>query len=169
MQQELERQTPSAFLVKHNTDLGANLMKARWTPGRLLLCENVPTLHDVAKVYGEATALSWLNVQLLSVDSVLGAMAFGDEALREGRTLIYAMYRNVSVVALALFFGQYKAGVFAKEVEKIGGIQKVMVALGGYMRRAQDEANKLIYERELEEEYRKRLSYGNTAVESVRG
>ena len=168
VQQELEKQTPSAFLVKHNTDLGANLMKARWTPGRLLLRENAPTLHDVAKVYGEATALSWLNVQLLSVDSVLGAMAFGEEALREGRQLIYAKYMNVPVVALALFFGQYKAGDFAKEVEKIGGIQKVMVALGSYMRRAQDEANKLIYEQEIEEDYRRRMSYGNTAVESIR-
>ena len=168
MQQELEKQTPSAFLVKHNTDLGANLMKARWTPGRLLLRENAPTLHDVAKVYGEATALSWLNVQLLSVDSVLGSMAFGDEALREGRQLIYAKYRRVPVVALALFFGQYKAGDFAKAVEKIGGIQKVMVALSMYMQRAQDEANKLIYEQEIEADYKRRMSYGNTAVESVR-
>lgn len=168
MQQELERQTPSAFLVKHNTDLGANLMKARWTPGRLLLCENAPTLYDVAKVYGEATAMSWLNVQLLSVDTVRGAMAFGDEALREGKTLMYAKYKNVQVCALALFFGQYKAGDFEKEVERIGGIQKVMVALGNYMRRAQDEANKLIYQRELEEEYKRRMSYGTTAVESIR-
>ena len=72
VQQKLEEQTPSAFLIKHNTDLGANLMKARWTPGRLLLRENAPTLHDVAKVYGEPTALAWLNTQLLAVDSVLG-------------------------------------------------------------------------------------------------
>lgn len=163
MQQELEKQTPSAFQIKHNTDLGANLMKARWTPGRLLLRENAPTLHDVAKVYGEATALSWLNMQLLSVDSVLGAMAFGEEALREGRLLIYARYRNVPVVVLALFFGQYKVGDFAKEVEKIGGIQKVMVALGSYMRRAQDEANKLIYEEEIENDYKRRMSYGVAA------
>lgn len=168
MQQELEKQTPSAFLVKHNTDLGANLMKAGWSAGRLLLRENAPTLNDVAKVYGEPTALAWLNAQLLAVDSVLGAMAFGEEALREGRLLIYAKYRRVPVVALALFFGQYKAGDYAKVVEKIGGIQKVMVALSMYMQRAQDEANKLIYEEEIENDYKRRMSYGNTAVEPVR-
>jgi hypothetical protein len=143
-------------------------MKAGWIAGRLLLRENAPTLNDVARVYGESTALAWLNAQLLAVDSVLGSMAFGDEALREGRQLIYAKYRRVPVVALALFFGRYKAGDYAKAVEKIGGIQKVMVALSMYMQRAQDEANKLIYEEEIENDYKRRMSYGNTAVEPVR-
>ena len=142
-------------MVKHNTDLGANLMKSRWSAGRLVLAENAPTLADVAKVYGEATALAWLNAQLLSVDSVLGTLAFGEEALREARQLIYAKYRRVQVVALALFFAQYKAGDYAKEVEKIGGIQKVMVALGSYMRRANEEANRLLYRMELEEEHKR--------------
>lgn len=143
-------------------------MKARWSPGRLLLCENAPTLNDVAKVYGEATALAWLYAQLLSVDTVLGASAFGDDALRECRQLIYARYSKVSVVVLAVFFAQYKLGDFAKEVEKIGGIQKVMVALNSYMRRTQDEANKLIYESEIEDNYKRRMSYGNKAAEFIR-
>ena len=138
-------------------------MKSRWSAGRLVLVENAPTLADVAKVYGEATALAWLNTQLLSVDSVLGTMAFGEEALREARQLIYAKYRRVQVVALALFFAQYKAGDYAKAVEKIGGIQKVMVALSMYMQRAQDEANKLIYEEEIENDYKRRMSYGVTS------
>ena len=125
--------------------------------------ENAPTLNDVAKVYGEPTALAWLNAQLLAVDSVLGSTAFGDEALREGRQLIYAKYRRVPGVALALFFGRYKAGDYAKAVEKIGGIQKVMVALSMYMQRAQDEANKLIYEEEIENDYRRRMNYGVAA------
>lgn len=149
--------------MKHNTDLGTNLIKGRWSAGHLVLADNAPTLDDVAKVYGEATALAWLYAQLLSVDSVLGAMAFGEEALREGRQLIYAEYRRVKVVVLALFFARYKLGDYAKEVEKIGGIQKVMVALASYMRRANKEANKILHAQEVEKEYQKRMSYGVAA------
>ena len=74
----------------------------------------------------------------------------------------------MAVVVLSLFFAEYKAGTFAKEVERIGGIQKVMVALSVYMRRANDEVNKLMYEQELENERNRRMGYGNAAVESVR-
>ena len=125
-----------------------------------MLEDNAPTLADVAKIYGEATALAWLNAQLYSVDTVQGSAAFGDEALRECRQLIFAQYKRVAVIVLSLFFAQYKAGMFAKDVERIGGIQKVMVAMGIYMRRANDEVNRLIYERELNEDYRRRMSYG---------
>ena len=113
----------------------------------------------MAKVHGDDTALAWLSVQLRSVDSVRGVMAFGDEALHEAKQLIFAKYHSVAVVLLLEFFALYKMGEFEKETERVGGIQKVMVALGIYMRRAQDEANKLIYERELEEDYRRRMSY----------
>lgn len=143
-------------------------MGANWTAGRLLLNDKAPTLADVAQVYGEATALAWLNAQLYSVDTVQGSSAFGDEALRECRQLIFAKYKRVAVVVLSLFFAEYKAGTFAKEVERIGGIQKVMVALSVYMRRANDEVNKLMYEQELENERNRRMGYGNAAVESVR-
>ena len=119
----------------------------------------MPTLHDVAKVHGDDTALAWLSVQLRSVDSVRGVMAFGDEALHEAKQLIFARYHSVAVVLLLEFFALYKMGDFEKDTERVGGIQKVMVALGLYMRRAQDEANKLIYERELEEEYKRRMSW----------
>ena len=132
-----------------------------------MLCDNAPTLHDVAKVYGEDAAMTWLGIQLTSVDNVLGAMAFGAAALHEAKQLIYAKYCNRPVALLLLFFSQYKIGEFAKDVEKIGGIQKVMVALHIYMRRAEDEANKLIYEREIEDDYKRRMGYAK-AVESVR-
>ena len=133
-----------------------------------MLCDNAPTLHDAAKVYGDEVAIAWLSVQLTSVDNVRGAMAFGDEALREARQLIFAKYHSVPVVLLLEFFSLYKMGEFEKETERVGGIQKLMVALGIYIRRAQDEANKLIYERELEEDYKRRMSYGNTTVEPDR-
>lgn len=116
-------------------------------------------MHDVAKVYGDEAAITWLNIQLRSVDNIRGAMAFGAEALYEARQLIFARYHSVAVVLLLEFFALYKMGEFEKDTERVGGIQKVMVALGIYMRRAQDEANKLIYERELEEEYRRRMSW----------
>ena len=167
-QQELQRSAPSVFLERHNPDVGANLVRAKWTPGRLLLCENAPTLHDVAKVHGDETAITWLNIQLRSVDNVRGAMAFGSEALHEARQLIFARYHSVAVVLLLEFFALYKMGEFEKDTERVGGIQKVMVALGSYMRRAQDEANKLIYEQEIENDYKRRMSYGNTAADTVR-
>lgn len=129
-----------------------------------MLCETAPTLHDVAKVHGDETAIAWLNIQLRSVDNVRGATAFGEEAMHEAMQLIFAKYHSAPVVLLLEFFAMYKMGEFEKDTERVGGIQKLMVALGIYMRRAQDEANKLIYEREIEVNYKRRLSYGGKTV-----
>ena len=160
--------TPSEFLVQHNPGIGTSLIKAGYTPGRLAIKDNCPTLAHVAAVYGEAAAIAWLNIQLDSVDNVQGNAAFGESARRDAAHLIYARYKNIAVVSLLLFFTQYKLGEFVAETKGIGGVQKVIVALKYYIVKAEAEANKLIHEEEIEKAFQERLKWGRNKPSEIR-
>lgn len=124
--------------------------------------EDAPTLLDVVVVYGEATAIAWLNIELDSVDCIQGAQAFGDGARRDAAQLILARYKNVAVPALLVFFANYKLGEYFDATKGVGGVQKVLVALRLFNNRALDEANAIYHKRMLEYEHQRRMAYERT-------
>lgn len=141
--------TPGDFLTQHNPDVGFAIERQRITSGQLALNGAAPTLGRVAEAYGEATAILWLKVQLQSVDAVLGANAFSEQALLDGARLILAKSRDVTVVNLLQFFTRYKMGEYVEKVERVGGMQKILLALKYYMITMNDDARRI--EREARE------------------
>lgn len=152
--------TPAGFLKAHNPDIGASLIKAGYTPGRLAITGDCPTLEHVAAIYGEDTVIAWLNVQLSAVDLSQGSAGFGDMMLRDISNRIYAIYKRMAVASLLLFFTLYRSSEYTDAVKHVGGSFKIFEALKIYTKRANDEANRIIHEQEIEKAYQERLSWG---------
>lgn len=156
MREELERWKPGEFLARHNPDVGLAVVRLGTTSGELALNGRIPTLANVAEVYGAATVKVWLTVQLDSVDAVLGANAFGELAREEAVKLIMTGYKDVDVGNLLQFFARYKMGEYNEAVAHYGGVQKLMSALRLYLRTRDDDARRVARERDNEQAWRER-------------
>ena len=152
--------TPAGFLKAHNPEIGTGIIKAGYTPGRLAVMDNCPTLENVSAIYGEDTAIAWLNVQLSTVDLSQGSAGFGDMMLRDIANRIYAIHKRMAVASLLLFFTLYRSSEYTDAVKHVGGSFKIFEALKLYNKRANDEANRIIHEQEIEKAYQERLSWG---------
>ena len=119
--------------------------------------DKCPTLENVAAIYGEDTAIAWLNVQLSAVDLVQGSTSFGDMMFRDISNRIYAIYKRMPVASLLLFFTLYRSSEYTDAVKHVGGSLKIFEALKIYAKRANDEANRIIHEYEIEKAYQERL------------
>lgn len=155
--------TPSEFLTQHNPDVGLAIERRGITAGQLALNSAAPTLGHVAEIYGEGTAIVWLKVQLQSVDVVLGANSFSEQALMDGARLLLAKNRDVTVVNLLQFFTRYKAGEYVEKVERVGGMQKILTALRYYTVTMNDDARRVERERREREAYEQRLEWEKKA------
>lgn len=155
--------TPGEFLTRHNPDVGYAIERRGITAGQLALNGAAPTLAHVSGAYGEATALLWLKVQLQSVDAVLGANVFSEQAVQDGARLILAKCRDVTVVNILQFFTRYKMGEYVEKVERVGGMQKILTALKYYLITMGDDARRI--EREVCERaaYEQRLEWERKA------
>ena len=159
--------TPAGFLKAHNPEIGTSIIKAGYTPGRLAVMDNCPTLENAAAIYGEDTAIAWLNVQLSTVDLSQGSSGFGDMMLRDIANRIYAIYKRMAVASLLLFFTLYRSSEYTEAVKHVGGSFKIFEALKIYAKRANDEANKLIHEEEIEKAFQERLKWGRNKPSEI--
>ena len=164
MRDRLQKWAPSEFLARHNPDVGLVMMRRGMTAGELAVNEAIPTLGHVAEQYGDATAVAWLRIQLDAVDVVLGANAFGELARHSAAQLILAKYRDVNVGNLLQFFTRFRCGEYNEAVEHIGGVQKIMTALRLYMITRDDDARRVVRERETERAYREREAWREKAI-----
>lgn len=164
MRAKLEAWEPSEFLKRHNPDVGLVMLKRALTAGELATNPEIPTLAHVAEVYGDATAVVWLRNQLDAVDVVLGANAFGELARHCAAQLIFAKYRDVNVGNLLQFFTRFRCGEYNEAVEYIGGVQKIMTALRLYMITRDDDARRVMRERETERAWREREAWREKAI-----
>ena len=151
-------------MTAHSPDLGVALVRRGYTCGQLALNESIPTLANVAEVYGDATAVTWLKVQLDAVDRVLGAKAFGELERFDAARLIAAKYKEMNVANLLQFFTRYKLGEYVEATAHIGGVQKLMTALRLYSITAGDDARRVAREREDLRNYAQRLEWEKRAV-----
>lgn len=151
-------------MTVHNPDLGTALVRRGYTCGQLALNESIPTLAHVSEVYGDATAVAWLKVQLDAVDRVLGAKAFGELERFDAARLIAAKYRDMNVANLLQFFTRYKLGEYVEDVAHVGGIQKLMTALRLYSITCNDDARRVAREREDSRNYEQRLEWEKNAI-----
>jgi hypothetical protein len=151
-------------MTVHNPDLGTALVRRGYTCGQLALNESIPTLAHVSEVYGNATAVAWLKVQLDAVDRVLGAKAFGELERFDAARLIAAKYRDMNVANLLQFFTRYKLGEYVEDVAHVGGIQKLMTALRLYSITCNDDVRRVAREREDSRNYEQRLEWEKNAI-----
>lgn len=161
---ELLRWKPSEFLTRHNPDVGLAVIRRGLTSGELALDGRIPTLAQVAEVYGEATATAWLKVQLDSIDAVQGANAFGETARQDAVKLIYARYKDVNVANLLQFFARYRLNEYYEQVAHIGGIQKLLTALRLYIITRDDDARRIARNRDIERAWQQRQEWERKAI-----
>lgn len=134
------------------------------TSGELALDERIPTLAQVAEIYGEATATAWLKVQLDSIDAVQGVNAFGETARQDAVKLIYARYKDVNVGNLMQFFARYRLNEFCEQVAHIGGVQKLLTALRLYIITRDDDARRIVRGLETERAWQQRQEWEKKAI-----
>lgn len=142
------------------------LVSNGYSSGQVAMLPDVPLLADVAAVYGNATAIAWLMIQIDAVDAVQGASAYSDTARRDAASLIYAKYSSLSLADLLLFFVRFRMGEFVEQTARVGGIQRLMTALRFYvmlrnndMHRLEREAYYMQMDAQREEWKRKAITY----------
>ena len=144
--------------------MGLAVIRRGLTSGELALDGRIPTLAQVAEVYGEATATAWLKVQLDSIDAVQGANAFGETARQDAVKLIYARYKDVNVANLLQFFARYRLNEYYEQVAHIGGIQKLLTALRLYIITRDDDARRIARNRDIERAWQQRQEWERKAI-----
>lgn len=164
MRNELLRWKPSEFLARHNPEVGLAVIERKITAGELAMNERIPTLAQVGEIYGRATAITWLDIQLESVDRALGASAFGKALCDDAAKLIYARYKDVNVGNMLQFFARYRLGEYNERVQYIGGIEKLMTALRLYLVTRDDDARRIARNRDIERAWQQRQEWERKAI-----
>lgn len=137
-------------MTRYNSSAGEEIVEKRYTPGRIALRANTPTLCDVATKWGKVIAQKWIEVQLTGLEEHKGNSTFSPEAKSDAARLLYSYYRDMNVGEFLLFFAWYKLGKY-KDIYS-GGVEKVMYAFREY--REQRDAE--LFRLEAEFEYQRR-------------
>lgn len=164
MRARLQSWTPSEFLRLHNPEAGLHLIKCNAYSGMLALDARIPTLAQIAEVYGEGTVMTWLKCQLDSVDVILGANALGEHARHDACRLIFAKYKDINVGNLLHFFAKYKLGEYMEQVAYVGGVEKILLALRLYMLNRNDDVARIERNRDVERAWAERQQWERKAI-----
>lgn len=124
--------TPSDFLTRANPRAADSIVASGVTAGQLAINPYIPTLAQVAEIYGESTALLWVKVQIDNIDSTQGARYWDEMVVRDMARLILAQYKDVNISNMLQFFARYKLGEYHERVSHIGGAQRLLAALRLY-------------------------------------
>jgi hypothetical protein len=144
--------TPDEFLKLYNPSAGLRLLNKGYRSGEIALMPQMPRLCDIETKYGSALAHKWLEIQLLSLDTIQGSTSFSPEAKIETSQLILSAYGDFNLAELLNFFARYKLGEFTQVTQYYGGLQKILIALRHYRMMRNEDLARL----EREEEKQKR-------------
>lgn len=140
--------SPDEFFRLYNPTAGARLLSKNLSSGRVALLEKIPTLTEVISNYGHDTASKWIEIQILSLDTIQGATAYTPDAKQEATSLILSAYGDMTIAELLNFFARYKLGEYTEVTRYYGGLQKILIALRHY--RTLRDADLIRLEREEE-------------------
>lgn len=161
----LQATTPGRFLAAHNPDVGIVIYQRGYTSGQLAMQPNIPTLAHIAEEYGEAAVISWLKIQVDSVDRLLGAKAFDELARTDAARLIYAEYKSMNVANMLLFFARYRIGEYVEAVANAGGgVYRIIAALRLYTSTMKDDIARLERRRDDDRMYAQRMEWSRKAI-----
>lgn len=146
------------FLTRCNPRAADSIIASGVTSGELALNPNIPTLADIASVYGTSTAVLWVKIQIDNIDNVGGARAISREVIEAVSRLIFAKYKNLNTSNLLQFFARYKIGDYNDATAYVGGAEKILVALRLYNLSLEDDVRRI-----MRDEY-----YAQQAVERER-
>ncbi len=124
--------SPSGFLTRANPRAADSIVASGVTAGQLAINPYIPTLAQVAEIYGESTALLWVKIQIDNIDSTQGTRYWDKIVVRDMAQLIYAQYKGVNISNMLQFFARYKLGEYHERVSHIGGAQRLLAALRLY-------------------------------------
>lgn len=159
-------------MAQHNKDTGFAIESKGLSCGSLALNANIPTLAHVEEVYGRATVVAWLMVQIDAADALNNAKGYGDAARSDAAKMIYAKYKEVNVANMLQFFARFKMGEFSEQTARSSGVEKLLLALKCYNMQREDDVRRLQRQAEIDAAYLQRLEWERKAItydEYVRG
>lgn len=154
--------TPTTFLTRCNPRAADSIVSSGVSSGELALNPNIPTLADIAEIYGVSTAVLWVKIQIDNADSMGGARVIDKNVIEDVARLVYAKYKNLNTSNLLQFFARYKLGEYNDATAYVGGAEKILVALRLYNTSTEDDVRRLqreeYYKQQAEERERWRAS-----------
>lgn len=161
----LGRMSPSEFLALYNPNISEYIIERGYSCGSLAMNNAIPTLAHVVKQYGVAAAIVWVKIELDKIDEINDRVT-SDEVRFSVARLIISRYKHLNLAVLLLFFGRYKLGMYADDLQFHPGTQRVLIALQQYEKDVHDDVLRFertqYYERmnaERDEWRRKAISY----------
>ena len=117
----------------------------------------------MAKAYSEPVAITWLKIQLDSVDQT-GFASLDEMSRAHLAKMIFAQYGNMNVANLLQFFGRYVLGTFSDDTRGMSGVLKLTTALGVYAKVVEADKARIMRNREIEEMYNQRMEWSRKAI-----
>lgn len=157
-------ESPDDFFSIYNPAVGARLLSKNLTSGKVAQLERIPTLSEVITHYGHDIAGKWVEVQLLSLDTIQGTTAYTPEARQEATSLILSAYGDMSIADLLNFFTRYKIGEYTQVTQYYGGLQRILIALRHYRVMRDNDLIRLEREAECERDKREREEHAKRCI-----
>lgn len=157
--------TKENFFTKYNPSTTASLLAKGYTPGRVALLPDIPSLYDVAAHWGKDIAVSWIEILLTNIEEKLGSSAsFLPEAKKDTASLLYSYYRDMNLAEFLLFLGYYKLNKYRDLYTS--GLDRITCAFALYreqrdaeLDRLEREAEHRLREQEWEERAKRCITY----------
>lgn len=151
------------FLIKYNPSVGEALLDKSYTPGRVALLPNVPTLCDVKNMWGRDLLVNWIEILLTKIEDDQGSTSvFSPTAKKDTAAILASYYRDMNIAEFLLFRLWYKLDKFGEIYS--GGLERVMRAFAIYRKQRDEELERIEREQEYERMELERKRWQENAI-----
>lgn len=122
--------TPQSLFVAYSRDMQVPLIGIEHSA--LAMREDVPTLFDVANLYAETNAISWLKIQFATISDFAGANnKMNAMQLETLARMVLTQYQHYNLAEIAHFIGRFNAAFYEEFYGSVDPV-KIMKAMKIY-------------------------------------